>query len=630
MVDEINRMVVTAAGYQNAEFAMANPFVVTASVLVVCAYFACREWYRRLMEKKAFLDLPMPPTDSLMGHLKLFSNRFKDQAGVQNGSPPSFLQYTNEYGQVGLWIFRPSILVSHYEDALTILAAESYRDPPDILARHVRKFLGNNIGILNGRDWRLHRGAILRSLNPASTLETARRSMIDVAQTFTESLTKKVLSCQRHGDGGEFTTLSPPLILEVESLMNMITIDVFARTNLSVDLGCCRTLEASPVAKAFDYLLYSFGKRMSSPLNPFNYCYSIPTARNLRHEKERRVIRSFLHNLIQDRKLLQTKVGIDGQDVQKHDVLSNLLQANADAKKVGIVNKNDAFDFDGSLEDTVMALLFAGYETTSITLTYVLYCVAKNPEIEKKCLEEIWAICGRSNGDERNDSTDHESSLAEDLNPRRLAYCRGVVLECLRIYPPADFTTRLSKKPIKLRGGFVIPAGCSIFIPIEIIQRSDRHFERPMEFIPERWVQRVTRPTNDVVGDSGDTIFLELWEERPDMNVNASQPSCADRDHDQYDHDVQNNAATRASSSDACVDHNVIAPANRAAFLAFSSGARSCPGSKFAMQEAVIVFAILLRRFKFEVLPDYVLKSSQNGLVSHPSDGIPMIITLRD
>jgi cytochrome P450 len=574
--------------------------LVVGSILVVvgiCVYLACLRWYRRLMERKPFPELPMPPSTSPLGHLKLFQTMFKDPP-LDDKAPPSILQYTNEYGQVGIWVLRPTLMVTHYEDARTVLAAEYHRKSPGLLAKHARKFLGDkNIGLLEGRDWRIHRSAILRSLNPASILETARGSMIDVAQTFTTSLTQKIFSRD--------DVSSPSMVLAVEPLMKMITIDIFARTNLSVDLGCCHTLKASPIAEAFDFLLDSFKDRLLSPMHPLNYFYFIPTTRNLRHEKEHQLIRSFLYNLIQERKLLQTKSGFKDEH---QDVLSNLLQANLNAKEAGMKAgemgaAKEALDFDESMDDTLMALLFAGYDTTSITLTYALFCVAQNPEIEERCLKEIWAICGRSSG------RDDEGTTIQDLDPRTLVYCRGVLLETLRIYPPAGLTTRFLKKPIKLRGGFVAPSGCAVVVPIEMIQRSERHFERPTEFIPERWVKKVKK--RDVDGCRS----YEMWEERLDK---VEEPSCTSRD--------DNKVAGAPIPSDV----DAVAPAKRSAFLAFSSGARSCPGSKFAIQEAILVFAILLRRFKFESLPDYVLKPVRKGVVQHPNDGIPMTITVRE
>jgi cytochrome P450 len=136
------------------------------------------------------------------------------------------------------------------------------------------------------------------------------------------------------------------------------------------------------------------------------------------------------------------------------------------------------------------------------------------------------------------------------------------------------------QKNVKLRGGFTLPAGTRVFVPIQNIQRNENYFPCPMEFRPDRWVKR-----NDEDGG---------WEERE-----PGDSSCS-----------------------------TIPVANRGAFLAFSAGGRSCPGQKFAMQEAVLALSILLRDLKFRSIPGCELIPVK-GLVQHPKDGMPMTIELR-
>lgn len=72
-----------------------------------------------------------------------------------------------------------------------------------------------------------------------------------------------------------------------------------------------------------------------------------------------------------------------------------------------------------------------------------------------------------------------------------------------------------------------------------------------------------------------------------------------------------------------------IPAANRKAFLAFSGGARSCPGQNFALQEAVVVLFNLRRAFEFRTQPDYEVEPIRRGLVQHPRGGMPMTIRPR-
>ena len=212
----------------------------------------------------------------------------------------------------------------------------------------------------------------------------------------------------------------------------------------------------------------------------------------------------------------------------------------------------------------MMSLLFAGYDTTSITLTYALYFLATEPQVEQYCLEEIEQVMNKCGS----------------LDPDKLIYCRGVINETLRLYPPGVSVNRNTTKPIQLSNGFIIPEDTFVAIPIYVIQRDPKHFGRPTEFLPERWVKR----------------HGNEWVER-DMD------------------DTSNND---------------VPAANRNAFFAFSAGARSCAAQKFALQEAVLVMATLVKQLKFIVQKGYVLEPKRNGIVQSPKNGMPMIITIRE
>jgi cytochrome P450 len=64
--------------------------------------------------------------------------------------------------------------------------------------------------------------------------------------------------------------------------------------------------------------------------------------------------------------------------------------------------------------------------------------------------------------------------------------------------------------------------------------------------------------------------------------------------------------------------------------LAFSGGQRNCVGQRFAMLEATVLFAILLRSCTFEIpadAPPVVPVSA--GIVQKPKDGIWMVVGAR-
>ena len=67
---------------------------------------------------------------------------------------------------------------------------------------------------------------------------------------------------------------------------------------------------------------------------------------------------------------------------------------------------------------------------------------------------------------------------------------------------------------------------------------------------------------------------------------------------------------------------------DRYQYLPFGAGPRVCIGTSFAMQEAVIVLAILLSRFRFETTAATRPWPVQK-LTTQPQGGLPMQVTPR-
>jgi cytochrome P450 len=67
---------------------------------------------------------------------------------------------------------------------------------------------------------------------------------------------------------------------------------------------------------------------------------------------------------------------------------------------------------------------------------------------------------------------------------------------------------------------------------------------------------------------------------------------------------------------------------NRFQYLPFGAGPRTCIGAVFAMQEAVIALAVLMKRYRFDVVPGTKVWPVQK-LTTQPQDGIPMKVTRR-
>jgi cytochrome P450 len=74
----------------------------------------------------------------------------------------------------------------------------------------------------------------------------------------------------------------------------------------------------------------------------------------------------------------------------------------------------------------------------------------------------------------------------------RLRYTEAVVLESMRLYPPAYALGREALGECEI-GAYRFPAGTTIFASPWVMHRDPRYFERPAEFDPGRWADGLAK-----------------------------------------------------------------------------------------------------------------------------------------
>jgi cytochrome P450 len=401
-------------------------------------------WRPRLEAKKPLSSLPMPPKSHwLFGHIAYFQG-----VCFLESFQRVMFDHCDENGRTAFWIGPLKwFSCSHWEDARAVLHAVYERQNLPLLSKHVNMFIGpKQIGFLKGKEWRYHRGALVRSLKPES-MRQSKSSMTKIVSTLVASLKKKI------GDEG-------PVKDNVHKLIKMITIDSFGKAAFMTDFGCCESLTLTPFSKAFDCLMKEFILRLEAPVYvPWNFFYSIPTKRNREMMASRTLVRSFLTEMIKLRR--EKPVG---------DILSNLIAAHNESAEQDRPDDGHGCS-DEALKDVMMSMLLAGYDTTSTAVSYALYLIGKHPEVEANCLQEI-------------------RSSAADTDVDDYCYCQAVFQETLRLYSPAPQILRTLQRPLKMDNGLVLPAGMFVALPIFHIQRSERTFQNALTFRPDRWVKR--------------------------------------------------------------------------------------------------------------------------------------------
>lgn len=137
---------------------------------------------------------------------------------------------------------------------------------------------------------------------------------------------------------------------------------------------------------------------------------------------------------------------------ERNDVLSIMLTA-TDEEGKGLSHADIA--------DLLLTLVTAGYETTATGLAWAVELLSRNPEVL---------------------ATARRAALEGDD-----AYLAACAREALRMRPPLYHIARRLGRPHNI-GGYDLPAGLAVMIPILLLHQRDDQYEHPLKFWPERFV----------------------------------------------------------------------------------------------------------------------------------------------
>ncbi|CAN1246462.1 Cytochrome P450 89A2 [Linum grandiflorum] len=120
--------------------------------------------------------------------------------------------------------------------------------------------------------------------------------------------------------------------------------------------------------------------------------------------------------------------------------------------------------------------LNAGTDTTATALQWIMANLVKYQDLQTKLFDEIKSL-GFAEGAEIKD---------EDLH--NLPYLKAVVLEGLRLHPPAHFVLPHTATAEELGGGYTLPKGASVNFMVAEMGRDPKVWKDPMSFRPERFL----------------------------------------------------------------------------------------------------------------------------------------------
>jgi cytochrome P450 len=348
--------------------------------------------------------------------------------------PPSIftepLVFSKTAGEVKVYIADP------------VLVHEALVRNADALGKgdQVRRALGPALGqgllTADGAHWKWQRQSVASAFRPAS-LQDLQPAMIAAAEQARDRL------------------LQSAGTVDIGHEMMRTTFDIIVETMMSGGHG----IDVARVERS-----------ISDYLDPSGWTFALgvvgaPDWVPYPGRRKAMIAVAFLRSSL--RRVIEERRAGDGERV---DLVSMLLAARD--PETGRTMTDD------EIIDNLLTFITAGHETTALGLAWTFDLLSRHPEVERRVLDEIATVTGGG------------ALLAEHIP--LLTYTRQVFSEAMRLYPPAPIITRTALRDFEM-GGFLIPAGTVLFVPIYAVHRHASIWNQPEVFDPERFAPEAAK-----------------------------------------------------------------------------------------------------------------------------------------
>nr|XP_012613814.1 docosahexaenoic acid omega-hydroxylase CYP4F3 isoform X1 [Microcebus murinus]XP_012613815.1 docosahexaenoic acid omega-hydroxylase CYP4F3 isoform X1 [Microcebus murinus] len=394
---------------------------------------------------------PQPPKRSwFLGHLGLIQSSEEGLLCTQG--------LARAFGDVCLWWVGPAhavLRVFHPACIKPVLCAPAAVAPKDVVFYgFLKPWLGDGLLLSGGDKWSRHR----RMLTPAFHFNILK----PYVEIFKDSVNIMLAKWQRLASEGSAR-------LDMFEHISLMTLDSLQKCVFSFDSHCQE--KPSEYIAAILELSALVAKRHQQILLHSDFLYSL-TRDGRRFRQACRLVHDFTDAVIQERR--RALPGQGGDDSLKAkakaktldfiDVL--LLSKDEDGKELS----------DEDIRAEADTFMFEGHDTTASGLSWILYHLARHPEHQERCRQEVRELLrGR------------EPAEIEWEDLAQLPFLTMCIKESLRLHPPVPAISRHCTQDIVLPDGRVIPKGVICLISIFGTHHNPAVWPDPEVYDPSRF-----------------------------------------------------------------------------------------------------------------------------------------------
>ncbi|KAL1490373.1 hypothetical protein ABEB36_013082 [Hypothenemus hampei] len=419
-------------------------FYVGILLLSLCFTYLYRKNYNL---KKSLWWVPVEPGYPVLGvGLELA----KTTTVVQNLQRLLIKNNNWFYGEI---LTKPYLFVSDHKFVEWLLSSTTLINKGEAYD-YLNNWLRGGLLISNGTKWKKSR----KILTPAfhfGVLEQFTDVFDECSSTLVDVLSNEV---------GKDNVDVHPIVMNY-------ALDVICETSMGVKLGIQKGFHKDYL-DAVAFMGFLIMKKIFDPLVSINPFYRL-TPLYFKEKQCLDLIHQVSNNIIKERKCEMK----DNLNMNQEDDIGRKQKLAFLDLLITYRDENGKPLSDDVIQSEVDTLMFAGHDTTGVTLGFVLYNLANHPEIQSEALNEIRTILG-----ERNRISHRDLQM--------MKYLELVIKETLRLYPSVPLFSRMITEDVVYEKNMMLPKGLEILIMPYAVHRDPKLYDRPNDFIPSRFLDQ--------------------------------------------------------------------------------------------------------------------------------------------